>query len=306
MPKTSIIIATRDRNELLEKTLISLSCQTSKSNFEVLVCDDGGTSDTKSLVENFSNRINIKYFWLPDSGGYCWAQAKNHGAKKSHADYLLFMDDDMLLPPDAISKMYSWLTRFPQRKNRCFVTPNERLYVRYDFPDKLIAEDYDSIKKYNIENYSNNISIGCTGLISKKVFFKINCFDQILFKGLQLGDTDIIKRLQGFLGVTQKVLGFNTYHLDNNPFRNERNLIAIRRKSLAKQLIREKLSIYGFRLVSLDDTPKKDFSKFEKGHYGRILEDHKYQGKVSRDLRRRLDLYDHEKNHLNFSVKKTF
>jgi len=68
MPKISIIIPTRNRNSYLKKCLTSLINQTFK-NFEVLVCDDGGTSkNTKLVAEKFNKYFPVKYFWNKDKG----------------------------------------------------------------------------------------------------------------------------------------------------------------------------------------------------------------------------------------------
>jgi glycosyltransferase involved in cell wall biosynthesis len=138
-PKISLIIATRDRIELLDKTLYSLTLQSYKDKYEVIVCDDGGTKNTKSFVEKYSSDLDIKYFWCEDQGGYCWAHAKNFGAKKARAEYLLFMDDDILLPHNGIEKMYKWIIRTPWRRNRYYVTPTKRLYVKSYISKSIIS-----------------------------------------------------------------------------------------------------------------------------------------------------------------------
>ncbi len=302
--KLSIIIATRNRNGLLKKTLISLNTQSYKNNFEVLVCDDGGNSDTDKLVEQFKPKINIKYFWCKDRGGYCWAQAKNYGAKKAQAEYLLFMDDDILIPKNGIEKMYRWLTLLPHRKNKYFITPFSRLYIYDNFFNDLINTNFSDLKKYHINYYANSVSIGCMGLIYKNIFNKIGGFDEILFQGLQLGDTDIIKRLEGFLNISHKTLPLQVYHLDNDAYRNKRNIIAIQRKNIAKQLIREKLHMMDFRMINLDHKPAKDKIKEKEGFYDCLLKDNERIKNISKILRKRLHLYDHNKNYFTPHIRK--
>jgi len=55
--KISIVIATRDRNELLEKTLISLSNQTIEKFFEIIVCNDGGKPYTEKIVRKYNQKL---------------------------------------------------------------------------------------------------------------------------------------------------------------------------------------------------------------------------------------------------------
>jgi len=302
--KVSIIIATRNRNQLLEKTIISLNNQSFKNNFEVLICDDGGNTNTDKLVSKYSKGLNIKYYWCKDLGEYCWTQAKNFGARQAKAKYLFFMDDDILIPSYGIKIMYSWLTRFSWRNKKYFVTPRERLYVYNNFPNNLITSDYKNISNYHIDNYSNKVTLGCAGLIHRDIFDKIGGFDEILFRGLQLGDTDIIKRLEGFLSVRNKYLPIQVYHLDNDPFRDKRNIIAIQRKNIAKQLIKEKLQLMKFKFKNLDDRPQKNKFREKINFYNNLLNNPEELKKISLILRKRLFLYDNPKNYFTPHIRK--
>lgn len=300
----SIIIATRNRNQLLNKTLLSLTTQSFNKYFEVIVCDDGGNTNTDQLVKKYSNKLNINYFHCKDLGEYCWAQAKNLGAKKAKANYLLFMDDDILIPANGIEKMYKWITRFPWRKNKYFATPLHRLYVYNNFSDELITADYNKIQEHHINNYKNDVTLGCMGIIHKNIFNKIGGFDEILFRGLQLGDTDITKRLEGFLGVTNKKLSLQVYHLDNDPYRDNRNVIAIKRKNIAKQLIKEKLHLMNFKFNNLGDTLQKDQSKNDEGFYENLLKNKEELDKISIAIRKKLTQYDKPSNYFKPYIRK--
>ncbi|MCH5172297.1 MAG: glycosyltransferase [Erysipelotrichales bacterium] len=85
--KLSIITINLNNKEGLQKTIDSVISQTCK-DFEWIVIDGGSTDGSKELIEKYSNHIN---YWVsePDKGIY---NAMNKGVRKSHGEYLLFLN----------------------------------------------------------------------------------------------------------------------------------------------------------------------------------------------------------------------
>jgi hypothetical protein len=91
-PSLSAILCTFNRAELLSQTLESILGQTlDRSNFELIVIDDGSMDDTRKVVESFERRLPLRYAYQANAG---LASAKNHGIYCSRAPLLLFLDDD--------------------------------------------------------------------------------------------------------------------------------------------------------------------------------------------------------------------
>ncbi len=93
-PFFSIIIPTYNRSHLIGKTLESLVRQEFK-DFEIIVVDDGGTDNTKEVVEGFKDN-RIKYYWKENAER---GAARNFGASKASGKYLNFFDSDDLAYP---------------------------------------------------------------------------------------------------------------------------------------------------------------------------------------------------------------
>ena len=89
--KFSIIIPTYNRSFALDRCLKSLVNQTFK-NFEVLVCDDGSTDDTKQVIDKYARVLNLNYFYEINWGGP--AKPRNIGITNANADWLCFLDSD--------------------------------------------------------------------------------------------------------------------------------------------------------------------------------------------------------------------
>ena len=91
MPKFSIIIPTYNRSAALKRCLESLVAQTYK-NFEVIVCDDGSSDNSAQIVDQFVNKLDIKYIFQENWGGP--ARPRNNGIALAKAEYVCFLDSD--------------------------------------------------------------------------------------------------------------------------------------------------------------------------------------------------------------------
>lgn len=88
----SVIICTYNRAGLLNKALGSLVSQTlAKDEFEVIIIDDGSSDNTSDVVEQFQERLPLKYFYQKNAG---LASARNHGIFASQGKIVFFFDDD--------------------------------------------------------------------------------------------------------------------------------------------------------------------------------------------------------------------
>jgi glycosyltransferase involved in cell wall biosynthesis len=95
-PSVSVIIPTYNRKGPLRETLASLARQTYPSDrFEVVVVDDGSTDGTEAVAaETFP--FSLRLVRQSNQGD---AAARNFGSRQSQADFLVFLDDDILVEP---------------------------------------------------------------------------------------------------------------------------------------------------------------------------------------------------------------
>jgi glycosyltransferase involved in cell wall biosynthesis len=96
MPKYSVVIPVFDRPQELEELLQSLVRQSSQ-NFEVLVVDDGSKLKSDVVYERFTNVLNLKYFYKPNSGP---GPSRNFGFQHAAGEYFVVFDSDCVLPTD--------------------------------------------------------------------------------------------------------------------------------------------------------------------------------------------------------------
>ena len=92
--KASVIISTYNSPQWLEKVLWGYSVQTI-NDFEIIVADDGSTSETKKLLDTIKNetRLKIIHVWHKDEG-FQKTRILNKAVMASRSEYLIFTDGD--------------------------------------------------------------------------------------------------------------------------------------------------------------------------------------------------------------------
>lgn len=107
MIKVSVIIATYCSGTGLDRVVRSLDRQTLPAEeFEVIFVDDGSPDDTYRRLEQLkAGRANVQTIRIPHSG---WpSRPRNVGIEAARGEYLLFMDHDDELYPDALRAAFA-------------------------------------------------------------------------------------------------------------------------------------------------------------------------------------------------------
>ena len=90
----SFIIPAYNSSKTIKKTLDSILNQAhSDLEYEIIVVDDGSTDNLRDVLKEYSPS-ELKYinYYHKDNGGL--SSARNFGFKKSHGDYIIFVDSD--------------------------------------------------------------------------------------------------------------------------------------------------------------------------------------------------------------------
>jgi glycosyltransferase involved in cell wall biosynthesis len=121
--KISFIIPVYNRPGETGELLQSLS-QQSDSDFEVIVVEDGSSESSEPVLEQYRDRLDIRYFYKENSGP---GTSRNFGCEKATGDYLVFLDSDCIVPEhyvrvlrEALEKQYTDAFGGPDRAHRDF------------------------------------------------------------------------------------------------------------------------------------------------------------------------------------------
>jgi GT2 family glycosyltransferase len=108
--KISVVIPTHNRAEALDRTLSNLSKQQFAETWEVIVVNNRCTDHTDAIVnsKNFPVPLQLVHKNIPGP-----AAARNAGARHANGDYLVFMDNDILVEPDFLRRHLNALKNHP-------------------------------------------------------------------------------------------------------------------------------------------------------------------------------------------------
>ncbi len=97
----TIIIPAYNTAAFLAEAIESALAQTHPAS-QVIVVDDGSTDETAAVAGNFGDAVVL--LRQPNAGV---STARNHGGAQTSADWLLFLDADDRMRPDALQKLLS-------------------------------------------------------------------------------------------------------------------------------------------------------------------------------------------------------
>ncbi len=98
----SFIVPVYNRPDEIDELLESLTKFNATALFEVVVVEDGSSLPCKDIVEKYANRLEIVYYFKPNSGP---GDSRNYGMKLAKGDYFIILDSDCILPPDYLSNV---------------------------------------------------------------------------------------------------------------------------------------------------------------------------------------------------------
>lgn len=105
-PLVSVVITGYNHGQFIGRAIQSVLVQT-YSNIQIIVIDDGSTDDTGTVVQSIAG---VTYHYQRNAG---LSAARNTGVKISHGEYLVFLDADDWLYPEAITTNLNFLIENP-------------------------------------------------------------------------------------------------------------------------------------------------------------------------------------------------
>ncbi len=209
--KISVIVPVYNRIENLKYLIYCLKKQSEQID-ELIISDDGSSVDVKSFIEKETKDTNfsVKYIWQEDLG-FRLSRARNNGARIANGDFLIFVDQDVILPFDLIKivkknvkenyflpfKIY-WMNEEEKKKFISEEFEYSNLKLRKEelkkIKKKIIRSRIKNIKYYlGLKDRGSNITGAAFG-IYKNDYIKVNGSDEE-YKSWGKEDDDLSWRL---------------------------------------------------------------------------------------------------------------
>lgn len=103
----SVIIPLYNKGELIKRSIDSVLSQTVQ-DFEIVVVDDGSKDDSATFVKAYSDD-RVKYYHKANGGV---SSARNYGIKRASYDWIVFLDADDELLPNALGAFREMIQKY--------------------------------------------------------------------------------------------------------------------------------------------------------------------------------------------------
>jgi glycosyltransferase involved in cell wall biosynthesis len=182
----SVIIPVYNALATIRQCLQAIS-DSEQSNFEIVVVDDGSTDGSKEAIREYPVQL------IELEGGPCGpAYARNQGAQAARGDILFFIDADVLVRPDTLSKVAAEFEREPKI---------DALFGSYD--ESPGGSEFFSQYKNLLHHFvhqngredAGTFWTGC-GAIRKQVFLDLGGFNAQRYPEPSIEDIELGRRLK--------------------------------------------------------------------------------------------------------------
>lgn len=108
----SVVVCTRNRSGSLRRLLQSMARQKLPAGlgWELMLIDNGGTDDTRSVADSFAGVLPIRYVEHPEVG---LASARNRALDEARGAYICWTDDDTIVEPGWLASYVEAFARHP-------------------------------------------------------------------------------------------------------------------------------------------------------------------------------------------------
>ncbi|MFH7880637.1 MAG: glycosyltransferase [Candidatus Aenigmatarchaeota archaeon] len=164
-PIISVVIPTLNEEKYIENTILSLKWQNFNFPYEIIISDSNSKDKTVEIAKKYVNKIVI----TKEKG---IAKGRNIGAKYAKGKYLVFLDADTILLPNALKELYKEI-----RKKDVSLVSLPVLPSTFDVTFILYYMFYDVFSKTTLKLKNPQVA-GMIMCCKKDDFFKVGGFEE--------------------------------------------------------------------------------------------------------------------------------
>lgn len=200
----SVIIPVYNDPEGLKDTLDSLVDQELDREYELLPVDNNSTDQTAEVIKDFEQRYPDLVNGLEENNVQSSYAARNKGIENAEGDIICFLDADMWVDTDYLSKISSYFEENPEVD---YVGCQVEIVKQSD----SLASKFDEVTGFQVKSYLDELGFvpTCCLSVRKEVFDEIGKFNQKLVSG---GDKEFGRRVNSSNLGTEYLDSVRVYH----------------------------------------------------------------------------------------------
>ena len=186
-PYLSVIVPVKNGHNVLPRMLDALRhSELPRETWELIVIDDGSTDDTVTIASAYADLV-IRLPGRSRGPGY----ARNRGVERARGDCVVFLDADVLVRPDTLSRIAATMSAR---------TDVDALFGAYcDEPEAAgVVSKYRNLLHHYTHaqepGEAQTFWAGC-GCVRRSVFVEVGMYDEWRFSRPQIEDVELGYRL---------------------------------------------------------------------------------------------------------------
>lgn len=197
-PKISIILITYNNLEYTKLCLESIRNNTDYPDYDVVIVDNASNDGTIEYLEEYcAQQSNVILIKNPTNRGF--APANNQGVAASSSEFIVFLNNDTIVTPGWLNRLYSHLVRNPSAGMVGPVTNaiGNEAKVDVDYTDLKDINQFASRRAKEFDGKSFEISVLALfcSMISRQLYERIGGLDERYQIGM-FEDDDLALKLK--------------------------------------------------------------------------------------------------------------
>lgn len=195
MPEISFIVPVYKVAEYVEECIASI-LEVEAFTFEILIIDDASPDNSIEIIKaNFGSDTRIRIIRFKHNKGV--SKARNAALKVAKGRYIIFVDSDDYIAPQAFEYIYQYFVKEHQPDAcgincRRFKDGTQPKAIRVPQKPPQSLKIYTGHDFFSTQVNNMTIQLGACSYILKRAFLHAN---DLFFKDMRLEDTEFVPRL---------------------------------------------------------------------------------------------------------------
>lgn len=198
-PKVSIVLLSYNSHQMLDEAISSILNRSFYPNFELIIVDNNSDQKTIETIKKYSS--NKRVIPIFNKENYGFAKGNNIGTERTIGEYIILINNDVLVTPGWISRLIFHNNSQP---NIGLVGPvtnsiGNEAKINIEYNPQNINDLENTVKDYTSKKWGETLSLekiaAFCWIISRQNYKKIGKIDEIFGRGM-FEDDDYCYRIK--------------------------------------------------------------------------------------------------------------